>query len=71
METLNQHMKEHTFKRVYLLYGEEQFLVNNYKKTRCQINCCTDTTAQRKHFIVEYGPSTITSRCPARFLKFF
>ena len=32
METLNQHMKEHTFKRVYLLYGEEQFLVNNYKK---------------------------------------
>ncbi len=32
METLNQHIKEHTFKRVYLLYGEEQFLVNNYKK---------------------------------------
>ena len=32
METLNQHMKEHTFKRVYLLYGEERFLVNNYKK---------------------------------------
>jgi len=32
VETLNQHIKEHTFKRVYLLYGEEQFLVNNYKK---------------------------------------
>lgn len=32
MQTLNQHIKEHTFKRVYLLYGEEQFLVNNYKK---------------------------------------
>ncbi|MEY8394180.1 DNA polymerase III subunit delta [Lachnospiraceae bacterium 45-P1] len=32
METLNQHIKGHTFKRVYLLYGEEQFLVNNYKK---------------------------------------
>jgi len=32
VETLNQHIKGHTFKRVYLLYGEEQFLVNNYKK---------------------------------------
>lgn len=32
MQTLNQHIKDHTFKRVYLLYGEEQFLVNNYKK---------------------------------------
>lgn len=31
MQTLNQDMKEHTFKPVYLLYGEEAFLKNSYK----------------------------------------
>ena len=31
MQTLNQDIKGHTFKRVYLLYGEEAFLKNSYK----------------------------------------
>lgn len=31
MQTLNQNIKDHTFKRVYLLYGEEAFLKNSYK----------------------------------------
>ena len=31
MQTLNQDIKDHTFKRVYLLYGEEAFLKNSYK----------------------------------------
>ena len=32
MQTLNQDIKERTFKRVYLLFGDEPFLVNSYKK---------------------------------------
>ena len=32
MQTLNQDIKEKTFKRVYLLFGDEPFLVNSYKK---------------------------------------
>lgn len=32
MQTLNQDMKEHSFRPVYLLYGEEAFLKNSYKK---------------------------------------
>ena len=32
MQTLNQDIKERTFKQVYLLYGDEPFLVSNYKK---------------------------------------
>lgn len=32
MQTLNQDIKEKTFRRVYLLYGDEPFLVNSYKK---------------------------------------
>ena len=32
MQTLNQDIKEKTFKRVYLLFGDEPFLVNGYKK---------------------------------------
>ena len=31
MQTLNHDIKDHTFKRVYLLYGEEEFLKNSYK----------------------------------------
>lgn len=31
MQTLNQDIKNHTFKPVYLLYGEEAFLKNSYK----------------------------------------
>ncbi len=31
MQTLAQDMKEHSFKSVYLLYGEETFLKNSYK----------------------------------------
>lgn len=31
MQTLNQDMKEHSFKQIYLLYGEERFLKNSYK----------------------------------------
>lgn len=31
MQTLNQDIKDQTFKRVYLLYGEEAFLKNSYK----------------------------------------
>lgn len=31
MQTLNQDIKEQTFKPIYLLYGEEAFLKNNYK----------------------------------------
>lgn len=31
MQTLNQDIKDRTFKRVYLLYGEEAFLKNSYK----------------------------------------
>ncbi len=32
MQTLNQDMKEKNFKRVYLLFGDEPFLLNHYKK---------------------------------------
>ena len=32
MQTLNQDIKERTFKQVYLLFGDETFLVSNYKK---------------------------------------
>lgn len=32
MQTLNQDIKDKTFKRVYLLFGDEPFLVNSYKK---------------------------------------
>lgn len=32
MQTLNQDIKEKIFKRVYLLFGDEPFLVNSYKK---------------------------------------
>ena len=31
MQTLNQDIKERSFRPVYLLYGEETFLVNSYK----------------------------------------
>ena len=31
MQTLNQDIKEHNFKKFYLLYGEEAFLKNSYK----------------------------------------
>ena len=31
MQTLNQDIKDQTFKRMYLLYGEERFLKNSYK----------------------------------------
>lgn len=32
MQVLNQDLKERNFKRVYLLFGDEPFLVSNYKK---------------------------------------
>lgn len=32
MQTLNQDIKEKTFRPVYLLYGDEPYLVNSYKK---------------------------------------
>ena len=32
MQTLNQDIKTKEFKRVYLLYGDEPFLVSSYKK---------------------------------------
>ncbi len=32
MHTLNQHIREQTFKPVYLLCGDEPFLKNSYKK---------------------------------------
>ena len=31
MQTLNQDIKEHTFRPVYLIFGEETFLRNSYK----------------------------------------
>ncbi|MGN0158346.1 MAG: DNA polymerase III subunit delta [Brotaphodocola sp.] len=31
MQVLNQDIKEHSFKQIYLLYGEETFLKNSYK----------------------------------------
>ena len=32
MQTLNQDIKENSFKKIYLLYGDEPFLVGSYKK---------------------------------------
>ena len=32
MQILNQDIKDKTFRRVYLLFGDEPFLVNSYKK---------------------------------------
>lgn len=32
MQTLNQDIKEKSFKKIYLLYGDEPFLVSSYKK---------------------------------------
>ena len=32
MQTLNQDIKERSFKQIYLLYGDEPFLVSSYKK---------------------------------------
>ena len=34
MQTLNQDIKEKSFKKIYLLYGDEPFLVGSYKKKR-------------------------------------
>ena len=31
MKTLNEHLKKKTFKNVYLLYGEEAYLRNQYR----------------------------------------
>ena len=32
MQTLNQDIKEKSFKKIYLLYGDEPFLVGSYKR---------------------------------------
>ena len=32
MQRLNQDIKDHTFKRVYCLFGEEEYLKRSYKK---------------------------------------
>ena len=32
MQVLKQDIKSNEYKRIYLLFGEEQFLVNSYKK---------------------------------------
>ena len=31
MKTLNEHLKTNTFKNVYLLYGDEAYLRNQYR----------------------------------------
>ena len=31
MKTLNEHLKKKTFKNVYLLYGDEAYLRNQYR----------------------------------------
>lgn len=49
MQTLNQDIKDHTFKPVYLLFGEEAFLKNSYKK-RLQEAIVGDDTMNLSRF---------------------
>lgn len=49
MQTLNQDIKDHTFKPVYLLFGEEVFLRNSYKK-RLQEAIVGDDTMNLSRF---------------------
>ncbi len=49
MQTLNQDIKDHTFKPVYLLFGEEAFLRNSYKK-RLQEAIVGDDTMNLSRF---------------------
>ncbi len=49
MQTLNQDIKNHTFKRVYLLYGEEAFLKKSYKN-RLKEAVIGEDTMNSHHF---------------------
>ena len=49
MQTLNQDIKNHSFKPVYLLYGEEAFLKNSYKN-RLKEAISGDDTMNYNHF---------------------
>lgn len=49
MQTLNQDIKNRTFKRVYLLYGEEVFLVKSYKN-RLREAVLGEDTMNSHHF---------------------
>lgn len=49
MQTLNQDIKNRTFKRVYLLYGEEAFLVKSYKN-RLREAVLGEDTMNSHHF---------------------
>lgn len=49
MQTLNQDIKDHTFKPVYLLFGKEAFLRNSYKK-RLQEAIVGDDTMNLSRF---------------------
>lgn len=43
MQVLNQDIRNHTFRPVYLLFGEEAFLRNSYKKRLCEAIAGDDT----------------------------
>lgn len=43
MQTLNQDIKEKSFKKIYLLYGDEPFLVGSYKKKLREVITGGDT----------------------------
>lgn len=49
MQTLNQDIKQHTFRPVYLLYGEEAFLKKSYK-SRLKDAIVGDDTMNYHHF---------------------
>ena len=59
MQILNQDIKDKTFKRVYLLFGDEPFLVNSYKKRLREAIAGDDTMLCQR---------SLVSRTPCLFL---
>ena len=57
MQTLNQDIKDHSFKPVYLLFGEEAFLKKSYKNRLKDAETAGDTMnfPIPCHFVLKSG----------------
>ena len=70
MQTLNQDIKEKSFKKIYLLYGDEPFLVGSYKKKLREAITGGDT--MNFNYFEGKNPDVkeiISWRIPCRFLQ--
>lgn len=61
MQNLNQDLKAHSFKRVYLLYGEEEYLKTSYKK-RFREAICGDDTMNYNYFEGKFDLNELISQ---------